>query len=76
MDRDSTGQARSWLLGDPPPGLSRPAGPYRRGDNARTARHDPPPLSYGWLSHCKRVPYPALGTQSKLKKRSRSLLRI
>src|SRR3989338_3361133 len=30
MDRDSTGQARPWLLGDPPPVLSRSEGPYRR----------------------------------------------
>ena len=45
--------ARSWLLGDPPPVLSRPAGPYRRGENARTARHDSPLVSYGWLSVVK-----------------------
>ena len=44
MDRDSTGQAPLWLLGDPPPVLSRPAGPYRRGENTRTARYDSPLL--------------------------------
>ena len=33
-------QAHPWLLGDPPPVLSRPEGPYRRGETARTARHD------------------------------------
>ena len=37
-------QARSWLLGEPPPVLSRPEGQYRRAENARTARHDPPLL--------------------------------
>jgi len=37
-------QARSWLPGDPPPVLSRPEGPYRKGEKARTARQDSPLL--------------------------------
>jgi len=37
-------QVRSGLLGDPPPVLSRAEGPYRGGDNARTARQDSPLL--------------------------------
>ena len=55
MDRDSTGQARSWLRGVPPPVLSRHAGPYRRGENANTVRHD---SQYGWLSRRKKLPTP------------------
>ena len=51
-------QAGPWLLGDPPPVLSRSEGAYRRGENASTGRHDPPLLSYGGLSRRQRVPTP------------------
>ena len=50
----------AWLLANPPPGLSRPEGPYRRAENAKTGRHDPPLLSYEWPSRRKRPFIPAL----------------